>query len=236
MTYAYARTTESSRWCPPANTPTRVEVRGTSSFVPRGKPQNFTDEQNEALRAVIREYAQREDLVQTVVGARLGVGQQTVSKFLAGKTGISYPTATKIAMVARGIGVDQLFAQMGVASGESEATDPLPERARATLAARLLGMPEAQLEPVLAWGDPALKDKPAGWWFEMFRAEGETIRATQLTTSQQRLLLSDADRRKRIVELARQDSPPTPRATPREAPRAKPKSKRSGMLARRKAG
>lgn len=199
-------------------TNTRVWVPASLNIVPkRGKPQNFTDEQNAILRRVARDYIAKNALGQEAFGAQLDVGQQTISSFQNGKTGLSYPTASKLSMLAIGEGVDTLFARYGTAPFKMTEIDAFPERAKAFLAARLVGVDETimqQMKIAPEWNRSELANRPSAWWFEMIRAE-QTV-APGMTKNQFQAALREENR----VRAEAKNAPPTA-SEPKPTRRAK---------------
>ena len=83
---------------------------------------NLSEEQNEVLRRVVREYIARKEAEtghrpsQRDVAQVLGCSQQTMSPFLSGAQGISFGTATRIAQLAGAFSLDDLLRGSGASS------------------------------------------------------------------------------------------------------------------------
>jgi len=81
----------------------------------------LNDEQNEALRAVLRDVLRTSS--QTAVAEKLGVSQAVVSKFLSGRQGMSIPTAARLCSVA-GRDSMEVIGDVGLPFRPGDDTDP----------------------------------------------------------------------------------------------------------------
>jgi len=117
-----------------------------------GKPQNFTPEQNEALRKALLEFKERNELNQEQLGGKLGVEQQNAGRLLSVKgSGFSYQTGTRAARLLGYIGVDAFFEAQGVGL-DRRAADPDPTtnstQADGMRSARAVGISEKAIQLV----------------------------------------------------------------------------------------
>jgi transcriptional regulator with XRE-family HTH domain len=100
---------------------------------------DLSDEQNEVLRRVVRDFMARTEAEtghapsQRDLARILGVSQQMISPFLRGTSGASFPTATRIALLAGAASVDDLLRGTGASSA------PQPSKGVEAEAARLHG-------------------------------------------------------------------------------------------------
>jgi DNA-binding XRE family transcriptional regulator len=156
-----------------------------------GKPANFTAEQLSLLRAQLASFLREHPkLSQGELGAVIGVGQQTVSSFMRGKTGLSYNTATEIATLTGYDGVDDLFQRHGLWHDGGSGANDIPIRRTAAKALALQGkMTIEEYEairgaPELNGPDARQRDMP--YWSAVLefaakqrRAEHETLTAAR---------------------------------------------------------
>ncbi len=122
----------------------KVEVTFTKTRVCRGrtifpvgnvvrKPENFSQEQVDALRAALRAWNKRQSkpLTQAEIAKRLtdlmprdqAIGQQTAGRYLSAETsvGMSWAPARAIALLCDYDGLDAFFEAHGLASGKRSA-------------------------------------------------------------------------------------------------------------------
>jgi len=146
---------------------------------PRGKPQNFTPEQNDALRKALLDWKDQNELTQQQVGEKLHVEQQGVARLLSAKGdgGFSYQTATRAARILGYIGVDAFFEAVGVAL-DRRAADPdpttHPTQADGMRAARIVGVSEKAI--IMVNRDvPAGEYHKASWWCTRYQIQQEAL-------------------------------------------------------------
>lgn len=91
----------------------------------KGKSENFSTEQIEALRSACRRYVNENELTQQDLADRLKeregieIGQQAVGNFLGGG-GLNYNNASGVARLLGFAGIDDFFENRDVASGKRE--------------------------------------------------------------------------------------------------------------------
>lgn len=87
----------------------------------RGKPDAFTAEQNDALRAALADLQERKSMTQAKLGGVLGVNQQNAGR-LVRAGGFSYASATRLVRFLGFAGVDTFFRSRDVVSPDVRAT------------------------------------------------------------------------------------------------------------------
>lgn len=159
---------------------------------PRGKPFTFSPEQVELLVKLARHiYAERRKkssaFNQTHLGLLLNMGQQNAGLLLRkDDVGLSYPSATRIAILSGFEGVDELFRAYGVFKtydpDEPDVRpmtgDHWPNRALGrTIALRLGASPTAIDRAIKLHADSVYRDRPPKWWMNLFLSETEAEEA-----------------------------------------------------------
>jgi hypothetical protein len=160
---------------------------------PRGKPEFFTRDQNQALRRALLAYLEplpREQRTQQAVGELLGVVQQTAGRYLTREdAGFSYLAATEVARLSGYKGVDEFFEAHGLMVGAKDAgrTELWPGRTLAIILAKRDGISETAIQAVVVrYQDRYHQNRPPPWWAERFRIEhdDEMSRARADATTQ----------------------------------------------------
>lgn len=144
-----------------------------------GKPQNFTDEQNELLRRELVAFKERNGLTQEELGKKLDVEQQSAGRLLSVRgSGFSYVTATRAAQLLGYVGVDAFFLDKGVALGQKAPdVDPTIDarQAQGMVHARALGASEKAIQLVNRRVDK-VNYYSAAWWCTRYLEQEEALR------------------------------------------------------------
>lgn len=162
---------------------TRVLVARHTRHV-SGKPQNFSDEQIQALRIAFREWHKRKDAEAKIVGRSwsqaqtgkaIGVSQQVAGKLLShAVAGLSFPTAKAIAALEGFTSVEDFFA-----AHEPSRVNAAAERGNRDLAVivgRRMGLADAAIDTVLGrYASSQFDGRPTKWWVEKFISEDNDL-------------------------------------------------------------
>lgn len=151
----------------------------------QGKPEAFAPERRDVLLGVLRRLVAKEEertgkkITGEQIGEWLGIQQQSVSRFLAGRgAGINYEPASRLARKAGFRKLDDLFEAYGVLDGQL----PKPETGDDALngaiqAARAEGIEEAVIQFTVTENrgeiQPINYNRRRRWWMKRFLAAQE---------------------------------------------------------------
>lgn len=145
---------------------------------PRGKPQNFTPEQNDALRRALNQYMRENQMSQSEMGKILHIEQQNVGRLMNSLAqGFSYTTATRLVRRMGFIGVDAFFEVRSVAL-DKKAHDVDrnvdARQADAMAHARALGVSEKAIQLVNKRIDK-VNYYSSAWWCTQYLNQQESL-------------------------------------------------------------
>ena len=123
----------------------------------------LTKEQNDLIRAHIREYLERTGESQENVGKKIGFTQPGLSSFLTGRAGTNYPTVERLAKLLR-------VPEWDLVGKPPPRMPLLPPRELAATLARQIHVSEAAIAEVLAEPlTPETEQWPALYWTDQMR-------------------------------------------------------------------
>lgn len=161
----------------------------------------FDEAQNEALRVALKAYVEEHRVTsQAAVGKLLGVTQQTASAFLSGSSGLSYPAASRVAILAGERGVDDFFEARGVLPWRPPpvaGTDTYPNRAHAMQLARALRLPQEAVDAVRTMAGKGLEQRSSSWWVTQVQTFADELGQQRKAADDQRHAVEERSRRKR---------------------------------------
>lgn len=159
---------------PQSITKTIVRVRGHSVFV-AGKPAAFTDEENRAMRNVLRSLKERNKWTQEEVGRRLGLTQQAAGTILNKNGNFGRKSALALAQMCGFDGPESMLRDLGVTT-KPAAQGAWVDREIAAGYARRLNCDELAIERVIArYGESQYMSRDAKWWVERFIHEDREL-------------------------------------------------------------
>lgn len=152
----------------------------------RGKPQVFSDKENDALREELRKLRVERKLSQREIGDLLSVGQPTAGKLLGARhAGMARATANALAKALGFRDAEQLLLERGVLAimqeipaGKAWGTRDAAVR----IAQQHMQIEQAAIEAVVArYQHPDYRTRPMKWWIRMFLHEELEIQAARAT-------------------------------------------------------
>lgn len=165
MGNVYARKVISATALAPPFTDTCVSIQPHTGKVTGRKPESFTEAENDALRAALRDLCDRRRWKTAEAGRQLGISQQSASKLINGRGGFSRPTAEKLAELLGADGANVLVRSMGAAANPMTVPQGWGDRELAVSIARRLGYEEEVIRRVVVkFQDDQFKSRSARWW------------------------------------------------------------------------
>lgn len=149
----------------------------------RGKPEQYTHEEAEAIRSALKGYANRNDFKSAAIGEQLGVSQQTANGYLNGTGGFSRPAANDIARLLGFDHAEDLLREHKIGL-QRDPTPKLPEREDATRIARRLGVSETAIDRVnVRIGET---HHIARWWVDKYIQEQASVDEERLRAAEEK--------------------------------------------------
>jgi hypothetical protein len=149
-----------------------------------GKPQVYTREENEVLRAALRELRDREEWSQKQVGEFLDIKQQNAGRLLGkGPAGFARPGANRLAVHLGFSDAEHFLREQGVLAALTPIPDdPFGDRTTAIKIALAMKVDQKAIDRVLHFyaKDVELLKKDVKWWATEFLNMDKSMRADGL--------------------------------------------------------
>lgn len=144
------------------------------------KPESFTPDENEALRAALRALCEERGWKTAEAGRQLKIGQQAASRLLNGKGGFSRPTAEQLAVLLGVDGANALVRSAGASPNPMTVPRGWGDRELAVTIARRLGYEEEVIRRVVVkFQEDQYKSRTARWWNDRIVIEAAEYQATR---------------------------------------------------------